>query len=719
MQFRPFPIHSLWHAIACANSQRAACAVVVGCMGSTLALAQNAGLEEVVVEGKYLVNEQLDTATGLGLSRQETPQSVTILTAQRIIDQNLATVVDTVLNTVGVNSTEVDNVRNTLQARGFDIANYQIDGVPLAWSLAGDSGETIADVSIYERVEFVRGSTGLLTGQGDPSASINLVRKHATSQEFKGYAAGAVGSWDTREVSFDVANKLSPSGAIRGRLVGKYKERESYSDYFSAETNVLYGTVEADLSSSTLLRAGFSYQSDSPDAAVWGGLPGIFSDGSATDWDVETTTAPHWSAWDTTSENAFVNLQHTFVNDWELTLSYNKLSYENDTRLLYLYGDLDAATGAGLISWPYRSEGESDQDSFNFQLQGEYSLFGAEHEFVVGGLYSEQSAVAKTYTALTNSFLAVDNFYQWNGDFLQPQWSDSPTTTAQDMDTEQEGLFAATRINVSDALKVILGGRISSWQRSGQSYATVTDFGEDDVLVPYFGVLYDINDEHRVYASYTSIFNPQNAQDLNGNYLDSIEGNTFEVGLKSQFLNDRLQASLAVFRIEQDNLGQDHAIDGVVQYVPGSPGSIAQIESEGVTSEGFEIELVGQLLDGWNATVGYSYFTAEDAAGVDVNTDHPRKQFNLFTTYQLVDALPQLTLGGGINWQDETYQGGASQDAYTLIDLMARYDITENLNLQLNLKNLTDEKYYNYIAGNSQVRFGAPRNGTLSVRYLF
>ena len=98
--------------------------------------AQEPGLEKVVVEGKYRLDERLDTATGLGLSGQEAQQPVSILTSQRLIDQILPIVVDAVLNTVGVNCTEVDNLRNTLQARDFDIANYKLDSVPPNATLA-------------------------------------------------------------------------------------------------------------------------------------------------------------------------------------------------------------------------------------------------------------------------------------------------------------------------------------------------------------------------------------------------------------------------------------------------------------------------------------------------------------------------------------------------------------------------------------------------------
>ncbi len=185
----------------------------------------NEEIEKIVVTGKYTVNEVIDTATGLGLSLLETPQSVSVITAARIKEQKLDTLTDTVLNAIGVSAKEVDNVRNTLQSRGFDITNYQIDGVPLSWSLAGDSGETIADVAIYERVEFVRGATGLLTGAGDPSASINLVRKHANSTDLTGFASVSLGSWNNKEVMVDVANGLTNDGSVRGRVVAKYEER--------------------------------------------------------------------------------------------------------------------------------------------------------------------------------------------------------------------------------------------------------------------------------------------------------------------------------------------------------------------------------------------------------------------------------------------------------------------------------------------------------------
>ena len=121
-----------------------------------------------------------------GQSLKEIPQSVSIISHQRIEDQNLDDIIDVLGNTTGVTSTQSDSERTEFYARGFYIDSYQFDGLPTQmvqnWSY-GDSG---LDLALYDRVEVVRGATGLLTGAGNPSASVNLIRKHADSAELTG-----------------------------------------------------------------------------------------------------------------------------------------------------------------------------------------------------------------------------------------------------------------------------------------------------------------------------------------------------------------------------------------------------------------------------------------------------------------------------------------------------------------------------------------------------
>lgn len=686
-------------------------------------------LEEVIVTGKYSVGDTkaLDTATGLGLTIAETPQSVSVLTFERMQDQNITSVLEAVNNAVGVTSEEVDNVRNSFYSRGFQIDSYQIDGVPTSWSLGGDSGETVADTVIYERIEFVRGATGLMTAVGDPSASINLVRKHANSKEFTGFVDVGTGSWEKKTVAADVATGLNESGSVRGRLVGRYLGGESFVDYYEDNKTTLYGVLEGDLTDSTLVRVGASYQNNDPTSTVWGVLPGFFTDGTRPDWDVSKTTAMDWNRWESTNTNFFASINHSFSNGWELLANYNKLNYETEARLLYVYGNVIKETGGGLLAQRYRSNGESKQDSFDIQLKGDFSLFNQTHDFVAGALYADQAAETFTQVPLGGNScwgydcVPVDNFYEW-GDLHEPEWS-TASTQSQDIETDQRGYYAATRLSATDKLKFILGGRLATWERNGFDWSGVVDYGDKNEFIPYAGALYDLTDAHRIYASYTEIFKPQNNRDANGNFIDPLVGESAEIGLKSRFLDDRLQTTVAYFDIQQDNLAQ---LD--TSFV-GTPDQMyAYIGAEGAQSKGFEIEVVGQPIDGWNLSAGYSQFTIEDAQGNDLNTDNATKSIKLFTSYEFGGALQNLMLGGGVNWQNETYSEGINpidqadrltQDAYALVNLMARYTFTDNLSAQFNAANVTDEKYYSQVGYFSSYRYGTPRNYTLSLNYKF
>lgn len=688
---------------------------------------QEGSIEEMLVTGKYSVPQTLNTATGLGLTLQETPQSVSILTFERMQDQDITTILEAVNNAVSVSSEEVDNVRNNFYSRGFRIDSYQIDGVPTSWSLGGDSGETVADTAIYERIEFVRGATGLLTGVGDPSASINLVRKKADSRELTGFVDFAVGSWDERRVTADVATALNKSGSLRGRVVGRYLEGESHVDYYEDDRNVFYGVIESDLTDNTLLRLGASYQHSDPKSTVWGALPTFFSDGSKTDWDVSKTTAMDWNRWETTNTNYFASISHEFANGWELNANYNKLLYEKDTKLLYVYGSLDKETGEGLNAQRYRSDGESEQDSIDVQLKGDFSLFNQTHDFALGALYSDQSADTFTQLPLGGDMsggydrVDVGNFYEW-GNLHEPEWSDE-RTQSQASETEQRGYYGVTRLSVTEKLKFIVGGRVATWLRTGFDWSGNVDYGNRDEFIPYAGALYDVTDTHRVYASYTEIFKPQNNRDANGEFLAPLVGESAEIGLKSRFLDDRLNTTIAVFDIRQDNLAQvDTGFEGTPEQ------RTAYIAAQGAESTGVEIEVVGQPIDGWNISAGYTQYDIEDATGNNINTDIPTKLFKVFTSYEFAGALSGLTIGGGANWQNESYSEGENpagdddrftQEAYVLVNAMARYAFTNALSVQFNAANLTDEKYYSQVGQFSSYRYGTPRNYTLGLNYRF
>ncbi|MGC8401904.1 TonB-dependent receptor domain-containing protein [Enterobacter mori] len=195
---------------------------------------------------------------------------------------------------------------------------------------------------------------------------------------------------------------------------------------------------------------------------------------------------------------------------------------------------------------------------------------------------------------------------------------------------------------------------------------------------PYAGLVYDIDDNWSAYASYTSIFQPQNYRDSTGRYLDPITGNNYEVGLKSDWMNSRLTttpSSSASSRITAQSTGRviqgstDTAYEGV----------------DGTVSKGVEFEINGALTDNWQMTFGATRYLAEDSDGKDVNPYLPRTTVKLFTSYRL-PAMPALTVGGGVNWQNRVYSDVATpygtwraeQGSYALVDLFTRYQVTKN-----------------------------------------
>src|SRR5690606_14494061 len=134
--------------------------------------------DTIVVYGSGI--DRNTAATGLDLTPRETPQSITIITREQIDDQGASTVADVLEYTTGLSVKRVDRGRNLLSARGFDITAFQLDGLPFA---TGNVGLEETSTAIYDRVEVIRGATGLLQGAGEPSASINMVRKRADARE--------------------------------------------------------------------------------------------------------------------------------------------------------------------------------------------------------------------------------------------------------------------------------------------------------------------------------------------------------------------------------------------------------------------------------------------------------------------------------------------------------------------------------------------------------
>lgn len=663
------------------------------------------------------------TSTPLSMSLRETPQSVSVVTQQRMEDQDLQTINDVVNNATGVSMNRYETSRGQINARGFKLNALMIDGVPTIWEQPWSSGEIFGSLAMYDRVEVVRGANGLMAGVGDPSASLNMVRKRANSRDLKGSLELSAGTWDTYGTLGDVSMALNEAGTVRARLVGEYNEGDSWIDMNSNQRETLYGTMDIDLTEDTTLWFGMSRQENKTDSPMWGGLPVWYRDGSRTDWSRSKTTSADWSKWDSSYESYFINLDHRFANDWQANLSYTRGERNADSYLLYVSGNLDRNGVIPMSTFPGSYKTKTVQDDYSIRFSGPANLFGRDHEVAFGYINSQQDFDADTRQALTG-FQGIPNLTTYSGHFPAPIWGSRIDYGYGDV--EQDGLYAATRLNLSDDLKVILGVRDSNYEKTSDDIRSApSHIDVDHEVTPYAGVVYDLTESLSAYASYTEIFLPQSQRDIDGQVIEPITGEAYETGLKAEFFDGRLNASAAIFQIKQDNLAQS---TGVI--IPGSPtGELAYEASEGATSKGFELEVSGELAQGWNLTAGYTQFNVEDAEGDDVNTLYPTKLLRTFTTYRVPGLFnDKLTIGGGVNWQESIYTYARNpagnrekieQDAYALVNLMARYQITDNLSAQLNANNVTDEKYFDIFDAYGALTYGAPRSFTASAKYNF
>lgn len=693
-----------------------------------IALAQTAGEGasgsdgDIIVTGSYTTDDKLASATGLPLSLQETPQSVTVMTAQRMEDQGIRTLSDVINNAAGVSSRALDNARNGFSARGFDIDNYQVDGIPVQYDTAYSAGETLLDVALYDRVEIVRGATGLMTGAGNPSASINFIRKHADAEMLTGSITATASRWDSYSVMADIGAPVTSDGAVRVRGVAKYEEGDSFTDLLHNKKLVLYGVIDADLTPDTHVSAGISYQDNDPRGTQWGGLPVWFSDGTRTDWARSKTIGADWTTWQSTNQTMFARLEQKLGADWQVTVYGNRTLNKSDMRLLYLSGTVDRDTGEGLGAFAANYQGRAAQNDIGVRATGTYRLFGREHDLIAGASYASQDFAFYSSSALDTA--TPGNFFDWDGTFPEPAWG--PRSQVVDTRTKQWGYYTATRLSLADPLRLIVGGRLASWERSGTSYGASADYGDRNRFLPYAGLLFDLTPHHTLYASYTKIYQPQNYQDQNANFLPPVTGANYEAGLKSTFFDGRLNTAISVFRIEQDNLAQQIPNE----YVNGDPTlGLAYRAAKGARSTGFEIEANGEILRGWQVAANYTQFKAKDASDVRINSLYPQKLLRLFTTYAFDGGLDGLTLGGGVNWEGLSYTDttnavtGAAERLevrpYALVNLMARYQLRNGLSAQINVENLFDKTYYSQIGFYNQLAYGEPRNVTLTLRYQF
>ncbi len=619
----------------------------------TLSVSSN-GMGAVTEGSGSYTTGAMQTATKLPLSIRETPQSVTVITRQRMDDQGMKTLDDVVQNAPGLVAKKLGPDRQRYYSRGFLVDNLMYDGLPS--NSGGGAADIIAsaDLAIFDRVEIVRGSTGMMQGAGNPAAAINLIRKRPT-RDTQISVSGSAGSWDRYRSELDASGALNEDGSIRGRTVAAYQNNQSFQDSARTERGVFYGILEADLDDATTFSAGASNQNDNNHIA-WGGVP-VAADGSDLHLSRSTYLGNDWDYWDKDTTNAFAGLEHRFDNGWKLNLTGNK-SWARLQHLATKVLNTNDAFRQTIGGYHYTA----DQSSYDLFASGPFQLLNREHEFVLGGSWRDEQVDMQERSS--SSVYPGMDIYDWDSGLV-----DKPDVLTgsffQKTDTEQKSLYATTRLNVAETLKVILGGRLDWYDYESEIASGKSGYKATRNVTKYAGVIYDLNDRHSVYASYTDIFKPQSPLSASGSPLDPIVGKNYEIGIKGEYFGGALNASAAVFRMDLEN--RPKALEN--QQLCASYGAgVTCYEASGVVrSQGIELEVQGALTPNWQVGAGYTFNESKykkDAnkanEGRLFDSDLPRHLLKLSTTYQLSGDLQRWRLGGSLYRQNATYNKGTA-----------------------------------------------------------
>lgn len=639
---------------------------------------------------------------------REIAQSVSVVTRQQMDDQHLNSLLQVLEATNGATIIKNDDSleRSEVYYRGFKLDSLKVDGVAVSTNVE----VTTFDTAIYDRVEVLRGPAGVLQGAGEPSGSVNLVRKRAPDA-FAGNAELTLSQWNRQRAEVDVGGALVESGAIRGRVVAMGEQADSYVDLVNSRRRLAFGTLDFDLSPRTTLTLGATHQTgESRDSR---GLP-AYTDGRLLSVPRSTFIGPDWARNETRSQDVFAGLEHSFDNGAVLNVSSNYLDRTRDSKLAFADGGVNPANGNTRLLPQHRLDAETN---FNFDasLSLPFQVAGLEQSVLLGTDYRK----ATTEGTRARAGRIVQNALEPQHDLAEPEFVFNLFDRVR---TEQHGIYGQARIKPVEWATLVLGGRLSWWdsQTSDRVSNEITASSQADrKFTPFAGLVADLSPQLSAYASTAAIFVPQAGLTIDRQSLPARTGRQYELGLKGNTPDGRLNARVALFRISDKNRAQGDSTDDNFFVASGK-----------VRSSGFEAEVSGAITPAWQVIAGYTYLSsryARDPAleGTTFQTRSPRHSLRLWTKYTLQsETLRGFDIGGGLRASSNVYaiDGGQRLDApgHAVLDLRLGYRFNKNLSASLNVSNVLDRNYYQTVSYlTRQNYYGDPRAVTLSLQARF
>ena len=695
-------------------------------------------VEEVIVTST--AEELVATRTATPL--REIPQTVAIISREEIDQQSDTDLADALANAVGITAVRTDSLGQNYYSRGFPIQSYHLDG-----GAALNSYETLGapffgspDLGEYDHIEVLRGADALFGGNGDPGATVSVVRKRPLDTTEVRFNA-SVGSWNNYRLEGDLTGPLGLDGALRGRTDIVYEYRDYFFDIARLERKKVFAVLDYDPTSKTTLTAGGSYEWS--DAVPFEeGLP-LNSDGSDPHLPRSTAYTFAWGRYRTRTRELYFKLQQNFANDWQLKVNATSLDVTAEIGVGSLSAPIDPLTkalegtpGAAFTGRP----NTQDQFALDAILTGTFDWFDHREEVAFGGDWTHYSGNFDL-RALDVAGPPLTNAYAFDAAaYPEPQLTAPALTLRFLTASNQAGLFASFKMYFSPDWSLVAGARVSADnnktvalpQLLGQS-AVSTQSEYNGKITPYVGVMYKLDRNYSLYASYADIY-LSNAGDRrpDGSFLSPADGIDMEVGVKGAWQDGQLNGSLAVFDIDQRGLGQTDP--GATLLQRDSYENCCYLPSGVNRSKGIDSEINGRLAPGWLIGAGYTFDINRAESGGDLSSATPRHLVKVWTSSRLPGDWRRWTVGGSLHAQSPNFSAGQYcvqptgqltctpinfrdiQQFYAVVGLRLSYEFNSHWRAALSVNNVFDRVYYQTIGapygGNW---YGEPRNVLLRI----
>ena len=661
--------------------------------------------EEIIVKGRVLYSDQV-TALKTPVPIIDVPQTLSIITDEDIRKQGFRELGDIVRYTPGVNTSQGEGHRDSIVFRGVrSTADFYLDGVR-------DDVQYYRSLYNLEQVEILRGPNALLFGRGGTGGIINRVTKKAVLGDAFGSFDMGADTFGAFDFAVDYNVQTGENSALR---INFHSDTlENHRDYYDGDRYGFNPTLRVQLSPQTTL--DLSYEHADHERFIDRGVPTlngepveafeeiVFGD---TDTNLTTLRADIYRA----------NISHEFSDTQKgnFVIQYSDFAkmYKNYYASGYSGGNTFTADG-------YKDPTERTNLIISGNVVNEFQTGSVKHTLLVGAeiidtenenfryntffITTEDDNEVFNITRPINFGVNAAGVRTYN-DFT----ADLKSKTASDI--EVTSFYIQDQIDVSDNFKIMLGGRFDSFDITVRDIKNGTsETREDEEVSPRAGLIFKPQENLSLYVSYSESFLPRSGEQFkslssSSARLDPDVFESTEIGVKWD-IRDNLSFTVSYFDSEQTQAVRDS-----------DTGENSEIV--GLQVDGIELELKGQVSDKLYLALGYSDLDGETGKGGEPR-EIPEQTASLWATYQVND---NFGLGFGITHQGESNikndKPGLILPDYTRVDFAAYYDISEDLSLQLNVENITDELYFPHSHSTHQASVGEPLNARFSLRRKF